>query len=251
MVDPLRTKFIVAPIATDLQRVARPDALAFVLVEMADDDFIDFKQLRQALADWLGRQRGSVFFNVRHGLGAGQTWELVDGQPSPQPVLFNQTELVRLAFDSIARDAGFRHATVNAYLPCKDRAWNLVVADFVANAQRDATADESPVGDELVEVYPVRTTMSRFENLSADYAVRIVPAVHELKSAAAKKIPAAIEAHLSKFRPGRRDKVAFMVTATKVGPKTIQGLGLLIGNAFWSKQLGYKLAGFRHLQAGK
>jgi hypothetical protein len=247
MVDPLQAKFLVAPITTDLQRVARPDALVFVLVTMADDDFINFKQLRQALADWPDRQRGSVFFNVRQGLKAGQTWQLVDGEPSPQPVLFNQTELVRIAFEGIAHDVGFRHATVDAYLPCKDLAWKLVVAEFAGNTQRDATADESPAGDELVEVYPVRTTMSRFENLNADYAVRIVPAVHELKPTAAKKIPAAIEAHLSKFRPGRRDKVAFMVTTIKAGPKTNRGLHLLIDNQFWSKQLGYKLAGFRHI----
>jgi hypothetical protein len=247
MADPLKTNFIVVPITTALQRVGRDDAQAFVMVNMADDELVDFTELRMALADWPSRQLGRVFFNVRHSLASGQAIEEVDGEPFPRPVLFNQNELVQLAFEGIARDVGFRSATVEAYLAYEQRPWELIVADFLGNVDQDATADESPLGDDLVEVYPVRTTMSRFENLSADYAVRIVPSVHELEPTAATTIPKAIDVHLSKLNPDRSGKVACLVTATEAGRKTDEGLDLLLDNRFWCKQLGFELAGWRQI----
>jgi hypothetical protein len=247
MADPLRTKFIVAPITTALQQVARKDARAFVVIALADDDFVDFDALREELAGWPGRQHASVFFSVRLGLPSGQPFEIMDGMPSPCPVFFQQTDVVRLVFEGIARDTGFRRATVEAYLPSECCDWEHIVAEFVGHADADLTAEESPVGDELVEVYPIRTAMSRFENLGADYAIRIVPAIHELNSTASNKIPEAIEAHLSKFQPSGRRKIAFMVTTTKPGPKTEAGLHLLIDNNFWSIRLGFEVAGFRHI----
>jgi hypothetical protein len=247
MADPLKTNFIVVPIATPLQRVGRGDAQAFVMVSMADDELVDFTELRIALADWPDRQLGRVFFSVRHGLAPGQTIEEVDGEPFPRPVLFSQTELVQLAFEGIARDVGFRSATVDAYLAYKPRPWELIVADFLGNAHQDAIADESPIGDDLVEVYPVSTTMSRFENLSADYAIRIVPAVHELEPTAATEIPKAIEVHLSKLNPDRSGKVVCLVTAPEVGRKANEGFDLLLDNRFWCKQLGFELAGWRQI----
>jgi hypothetical protein len=103
------------------------------------------------------------------------------------------------------------------------------------------------VGDDLVEIYPVRTTMSRFENLNADYAVRIVPSAHEFEPTAATKIPKAIEAHLSKLDPDRSGKVACLVTATEPGRETDEGFGLLLDNRFWCKQLGFEIAGWRQI----
>ena len=138
MADPLNTNFVVAPITTALQRLARDDAQAFVAVTMADDVFVDFAELRMALADWPDRHAGTVFFSVRHNLASGQAIEEVDGEPTPRPVLFNQTELVRLAFEGIARDVGLRSATVEAYIALKQRPWNLIVADFLGNAHQDA-----------------------------------------------------------------------------------------------------------------
>jgi hypothetical protein len=247
MADPLKTNFIVAPITTALQRLARDDAQAFVVVTMADDEFVDFAELRMALADWPDRQLGRVVFSVRHGLASGQTIGEVDGEPFPRPVLFDQTELVRFAFKGIARDVGFRSATIEAYLAYEQRPWELIVADFLGNAHQDATADESPIGDDLVEIYPVRTTMSRFENLGADYAVRIVPAVHELEPTAATRIPKAIDICFSKLNPDRSGKVACIVNSIENVPKTEEGFDLLLDNGFWCKQLGFELVGWRQI----
>ena len=248
MTDPLQTKFLIAPITTRLQRVARDDAQALVVVDMADDELVDFKELRNSLAAWPGRALGRVFFSIRHGLPSGQTSEQVGGEPFPLPVLFNQAELVRLAFEGLARDVGFPGATVDAYLPWPRRcAWEKLVADFVDHADEDATAEESPSGDNLVEVYPIRTALSRFENLSADYAVRIVPPVDELNPADATKLPTAIEAHLSRINPDRSGKVACLVTANQGGPRTDKGFDLLLNNRFWCDQLGFELAGWRQI----
>jgi hypothetical protein len=239
------TRFIAVPLTTALQRLARDDVTAFVLVSMADDEFVDFKELEDTLANWPDRE-GRVLFSIRTGLPDNEAVRFIDAEPVCTPVLFQQSDLVRLAFENLARMTGFAGALVETWFEPKQRSWDRIARDFLESAPTDASADESPNVGNLVEVYPVHTALSRFENLGADYVLRFVPPVHELVPRAA-ELSSFIDRQLHALDPQRAGKITCMVSASERGAATEAGFDLLLGNRFWSNELGFKLAGWRQI----
>jgi len=245
MVARLETRFIAVPLTTALQRLAREDVTAFVLVSMADDEFVDFKELENTLANWPDRN-GRVLFSIRTGLPNDEPVKFIDAEPVCTPVLFQQSDLVRLAFENLARTVGFGGALVETWFEPKQRSWDRIARDFLDSASTDASADESPHEGNLVEAYPVHTALSRFENLGADYVLRFVHPVHELVPRAA-ELPFSIDRQLDALDQMRTGKITCMVSASERSAATEAGFDLLLGNRFWSKELGFKLAGWRQI----
>lgn len=245
MAAQLETRFIAVPLTTALQRLAREDVIAFVLVSMADDEFVDFKELETTLANWPHRD-GRVLFSIRTGLPNNEPIKFINAEPVCTPVLFQQSDLVRLAFENLARTAGFTGALVETWFEPDQRSWDRIARDFLDSAAQDITAEESPHAGNLVEVYPVHTALSRFENLGADYVLRFVLPVNELVPRAA-ELASSIDRQLHVLDPKRTGTIACMVSASERGAATEAGFDLLLGNRFWSKELGYKLAGWRQI----
>jgi hypothetical protein len=214
---------------------------------MADDELVDFGELSKALCAWPDRESGRVFFSIRTGLPGGRPLKFIDSEPARLPVLFKHDQLVRHAFENVALQAGFRGAVVESWVEPKQRPWRRMVEDFLSNAPKDETADESPIGDDLVEIYPVRTALSRFENLGADYVLRFLPPLNQLGPEAAQRLPGAIGAQLTGLNLKRTRRVACLVSATDRSDETEAGFDLVLNNGFWSHELGFTLAGWRQI----
>jgi hypothetical protein len=248
MIDATASRFIIRPITTVLQRVGRDDAHAWVLVEMADDNYLAFDLLREALAAWPGRRRKKVCFYVHLALPPGQSVELVDGEPSPQPVLFRQSRIVELAFQELARELGFRAASVEVELPSISQDWNWTTAEFDDSAKQDLAADESPVGDDFVDVYPVRTALSRFENSGADYVIHIRPPLNQFDTAMMERLPASIQSCLTQLRAEQPRRGAYLITDGRDNPVQSNAMWDLLGDArFWSDQLAFSSITLRQI----
>jgi hypothetical protein len=241
MLDATATRFILRPITTALQRVGREDAHVWVLVEMADDDYLAFDQLREALAPWPRRRRKKVCFYVQVSMPLGQSVELVDGEPSPQPVLFRQSRMVELALEQLARESGFRAATVDVSLPSVSQDWNRIAAEFDDSAQQDRAADESPVGDDLVDVYPIRTALSRFENSGADYVIHIRRPLNQFDTAMTERLATSIQSGLTQLQAKQPRRGAYLITDGPDNRAQSDAMWDLLGaSRFWRDQLGFK-----------
>jgi hypothetical protein len=252
MADLLETRFVIAPITTALQKLGRPEVRAWVLATVRDDEPVQFGELRKALADWPNRDQGDVVFEIQVVMTPEQALEYVDADEFPKCVLFSQFELVQLAFEAIAREAGFRRASATVSLDNKPHDWKLIAADFKNNSEQDARAEESPIGDDLLEVYPVRTALSRYDNFDADYVFRIVPPLNECEPATAARIPEAIRARASKIKRKKRHGITFLSTATEWDSQARdvdnQLRDQLLDKEFWNEQLGFERAATRSPQ---
>lgn len=240
MIDATATRFIIRPVTTALQRVGREDAHAWVLVEMADDDYLAFDLLREALAAWPGRRRKKVCIYVQLALPPDQTLELIDGEPSPQPVLFRQSRLVELAFQEIARESGFRSASVDVGLPNEAQDWNQIVAELDDSAKQDISADESPAGNDLVDVYPVRTALSRYENSGADYVIHIRRPLNQFDTSMMERLPTSIQSGLTQLQARQPRRGAYLITDGPDNRAQSDAMwDLLWDSRFWRDQLGF------------
>lgn len=249
MIDATATRFIVRPITTALQRVGREDAHAWVLVEMADDDYLAFDLLREALAAWPGRRRKKVCFYVQLALPPNQTLELVDGEPSPQPVLFRQSRIVELAFQELARESGFRAASVEVSLPHVSQDWNRIAAELEDATQQDIAAEESPAGNDLVDVYPVRTALSRFENSGADYVIHIRRPLYQFDTPMMERLPVSIQSCLTQLQARQPRRGAYLITDGPDNRAQSDAMwGLLGDSRFWRDQLGFKSIMLRQIE---
>jgi hypothetical protein len=208
---------------------------------MADDNYLAFDLLREALAAWPGRRRKKVCFYVHLALPPGQAVELVDGEPSPQPVLFRQSRLVELAFQELARESGFRAASVEVELPALSQDWNQIVAELDDSAKQDLAADESPAGNDLVDVYPVRTALSRFENSGADYVIHIRPPLNQFDTAMMERLPTSIQSCLTQLQARQPRRGAYLITDGPDNRAQSDAMwDLLWDSHFWRDQLGFK-----------
>jgi hypothetical protein len=240
MIDATATRFIIRPVITALQRVGRQDAQVWALVEMADGEHLAFDQLREALAAWPGRRRKKVCLYVQLALPTGQSIELVDGEPSPQPVLFRQSRIVELAFQELARESGFRSASVEVKLPAVSKEWNRIAAEFDDPDQQYIGADESPAGDDLVDVYPVRTALSRFENSGADYVIHIRTPLYQFDTALMRRLPTSIQSCLTQLQARQVRRGAYLITDGPDNRAQSYSMWNLLGDSrFWRDQLGF------------
>ena len=251
MAHSLETGFVIVPITTALQKLDRADAQAWVLVRVRDDEPVRFGELRRALANCPKCHQGRVLFEIQVVMTPEQAMEYVDVNASdfPKCVLFNQFELVQLAFEGMARDAGFCSASAEVALHNKPCDWELISAEFNDNSEGDVHAEESPIGGDLVEVYPVRTALSRFDNFNADYVFRVVPPLNECTPETLARILEAIRACSDALECKTKLGVTFFSTAINGGSSThdINELLLsgLLDKQFWNQQLGFERATYR------
>ena len=149
--------FILFPIKTDLQRclLFSTSADAFAQIDVAECvqkkkfvlQRIDNDVFRKSLAELVqqaGVARPSLVLNFRYA------------DVSLEP---DQTRLMESAIKTICQQAGF--AKVITSMNGEGESWHDRIAQF-ARLGDDLGATESPVEDELVLVYPVRTKLSRF-----------------------------------------------------------------------------------------
>jgi hypothetical protein len=166
---------LVLPVTTDLQRTllgkhGEPlrDARAYVLVNgeavmstdgMINSKALDLPALRQQLAPFADANKGIVYFKVYYS-------------PEPPPSGRNE-EFLLWALYGFAVHSGFRDARVgNSYLPRFN--WETLIARVNEAVAGESDGDESPIGNELVKVYPVRTILGRYLTSSADCVVDVL-----------------------------------------------------------------------------
>jgi thiol-disulfide isomerase/thioredoxin len=211
--------YVLFAIKTDLQRylLFQTSADAWVQFDVAecvhDKQFdlqrTDIEGFRQALAklvQQIGKADPSLQLNFRY------TFDSLGS---------DQTKLLESAVTTICRQAGF--AKVDTSMNGEGEPWNERVANFTRLAD-DAPATESPVDDELVRVYPVRTTLSRFllQHSDEDCMIKLAEPIDgrftELSPATRQSIGRLIE----KLDLRQKRRLMFRCHATTAGQESLQ-----------------------------
>jgi thiol-disulfide isomerase/thioredoxin len=199
--QPEPKNYIVFPIKTDLQRylLFSTNADAYAQIDVAECVYekkfvlqrIDNDVFRKSLAEVVkqaGTAKPSLVLNFRYA----------DVSLDP-----DQTKLMESAVTTICRQAGF--AKVNTSMTGEGESWRDRVAPFTRLVD-DLNATESPVADERVRVYPVRTKLSRFLLYHADEDCVI-------------KLEQPIDGRFTEFSPAVRQAIVQLVAKLKLPQK--------------------------------
>src|SRR5205814_471973 len=161
----------VFPVKTDLQRTAMgmdKNTRACVLVNSdgvrREDNALhwtslDFDGLRKSLMPHKEGKEAGVVFYIYH-------------QPSPDREFEQFRKLLRWSLVGAGQEMGFRSAR------CVEGGhgpWSEHMADIERKTAGRADADERLTGNDLVQVYPVRTVLSRYLFHNADCVVTVAP----------------------------------------------------------------------------
>lgn len=212
-------KFIVAPLTTELQRLgaAREKADVWVLVSLRDDAPVNIKGLEQMLAGWAkgGASRAYVLVNCLSDgepettMASGADWASI------RPVLLRHGPMIQCAIRYIAREAGLTETIVRVCANMgAETDWQVTATDFETHADADLLAEESAIGDDRVKVYPVRTALSRFCHLGAEYVIQVVPPLEEVSLEDAEDMLDAAKQYLFVLRPDNKVYASFCWTAS-------------------------------------
>ena len=205
--------FFVFPVTTDLQRrlvsfgpgKEVPDAKAYVLVdgmsviraeETIDSAAINLDRIRDALKPYRNRKKGVVFFRVYYG------------RSEPR----GAKELLMWALQGFGKHAGFESSRVsNTYLG-EGFDWEEMINGIRASIGDAADGPEPMVGDDTVQVFPVRTRLSRYLAGDADCVVDVL---QPIDGADGKTLPPetceAIVSFVSELKLSRREKLLIRV----------------------------------------
>jgi hypothetical protein len=194
---------LVFPVRTDLQRVLftlgrGADAKAAVFINgngiltnsMVDAKALDLDGLKEELKPY-SDSKGTVWINLRYGSRYDS----------------NAGRVLALALDAFGRRAGFRDSVVtqSAYVN-----WDETIA--AVNQKAGPDADEPPVGNDLVKVYPVRTILSRYLTGNADCVVDILVPLNQMGSDVFNPaIRDAVLQYVPKASTTQQEKIAFRV----------------------------------------
>jgi thiol-disulfide isomerase/thioredoxin len=191
--QPEPKNYIVFPIKTDLQRylLFSTNADAYAQIDVAECVYekkfvlqrIDNDVFRKSLAEVVkqaGTAKPSLVLNFRYA----------DVSLDP-----DQTKLMESAVTTICRQAGF--AKIDTSMNGEGESWHDRVAQFTRLGD-DLDETESPVEDELVRVYPVRTKLSRF-------------LLHHPEEDCFIKLAEPIDGRFSEFSPATRQAIAQLV----------------------------------------
>lgn len=164
--------FVLFPVTTLLQRMqlARngdelPRIRAYIAVNgasaIAEDGSIDaaalpLDDIRKALSETSGRAEGAVavalYLDAKSSNPAAGT-------------------LVEMALESLGSRSGFKSTTVRVTRVNGRLDWGKTVGWATQPAAGPPNDDETPIGDEHVQVFPVRTEFSRFLTQGADCVI--------------------------------------------------------------------------------
>jgi hypothetical protein len=213
---PHAAAYAVYPIVTDLQKSVlfhNAPRLGGLRAYMAidGDSLIDNEgrfdatalnvdAIRNSLAPHADRSQGSVVIQAHFGtatLGTGQK-------------LKSSTVELKSALHALGRTAGFRFANVaeSTRGPTLDQRFSEVT-DKVAG---QADEDETPAGDDLVKVYPVRTILSLLLTENCDCVIDVrAPLQKEGDDLLTSDVRAAIVKHVSGLKLRHMDKTMFRI----------------------------------------
>ncbi len=213
-----QTNFVVFPIKTDLQREllnSRADAYLQLDVESyAPDGKFDPKrfdrvEIRKALTDvarQVGKDKPRIFVGYRYTNGFLNA---------------NQRETLENAVRGACGEARFGPGGTS--MLGEGGSWRDKLAPF-SGVPDDANAIESPLEDEFVRVYPVRTALSRFALGKADcdcYVVLRQPIERNFKDFSL-ETRLAINQLLAQLNLARRDHLVLYCMTTKAGQATAE-----------------------------
>jgi hypothetical protein len=204
--------FIVAPITTELHRLgrSRADAEVWVVLRLRDSCPLNVDLLRDTLTSWPRAGVGKVYFHVTCVTEPGQEPSVGIDWSEMKPVIWRHEMLIQYGLRGAAREAGFGEAVVSVCGSGPDELdWDAVCADFEAHAASDLVAEESGVGDDLVQVYPVRTSLSRSSFLNANCVVYVKPPPIPMTADALAEIEERAIRYVEQLRPERRQGVCF------------------------------------------
>jgi peroxiredoxin len=199
--EPEPENYVLFPIKTDLQRylLFSTSADAYVQIDVAEcvhDKKFDLKRIdneafRKALAE-LVQQTGTAIPSLV------LSFRYADVSLDP-----DETKRMESAVTTICRHAGF--AKVKTSMTGEGESWHDRVAPFTRLVD-DLNATESPVADERVRVYPVRTKLSRFLLSHADEDCVI-------------KLAQPIDGRFTEFSPAVRQAIVQLVAKLKLPQK--------------------------------
>jgi hypothetical protein len=214
---PRAVPFAVYPVATELQRLrlgrSADEAArlrAYVVIQgngianehgLIDPQALPAEEIRKALAPYADREKGIVSINLHYGNES-------DGRLITPPR--STDELLDLALDGLGRRSGFSGTVVSRSIggPLLEAKFSQVT-DKVAG---QADEDETPVGDELVKVYPVRTILSLLLTENADCVIDIPARLKkDGENLFAPELRAAIVKHVSTIKLRDKQKVQISV----------------------------------------
>jgi thiol-disulfide isomerase/thioredoxin len=238
--------YILFPIKTDLQRylLFSTSADAYAQIDVAEcvrekkfvSQRIDNDVFRKSLAELVqqaGIAKPTLVLNFRYA----------DVSLDP-----DQTKLMESAVTTICRQAGF--AKVVTSMNGEGESWHDKVAQFTALGD-DLNATESPVEDELVRVYPVRTKLSRFllRHAEEDCFIKLREPIDGRFRELSPATRQAIAQLVAKLGLPRKRRLMFSCDTTTAGQESLQRyLGRRDGNPplvdAFVKELGFQSSNF-------
>jgi peroxiredoxin len=238
--------FVVFPVKTDLQReLLNSRADGYLQIDVAsyapagkfDPKRFDRVEIRKALTDvarQLGKEQPRLIVGYRYTNGILNA---------------NQREPFENAVRGACRAAGF--VPGGSSMLGEGGSWQDKIAPFSGLAD-DANAAESPLENEFIRAYPVRTTLSRFALGKADcdcYMVLRQPIERNFKDFSL-ETRLAMSQLLTQLNLARRDHLVIYFMTTTPGQATAQRY-FQRGGAKWessgdrfAKKLGFRSCGY-------
>jgi len=239
---PKSKNYVLFPIKTDLQRAllfsTRADAYAqFDVAEMVTEGKLDMSRIDgeslakelAALAHGIGKPKPNLQLYFRY---AGVALD-------PEP-----TKTMEDAITAVCRVAGF--AKVGQGTTGEGGTWQDKVAKF-AGLEEDGDAMESPIEDEFLRAYPVRTRLSRF--LLGDVEYDCVLELRQSIDGRFKKLSVVprqlINQRVTELKLPQKRMLTFRCMTTRAGRKTAEEYFTSRGNKpalvdAFVKELGFQ-----------
>ncbi len=247
-----REMFIVAPISTRLQELGngvdeedydRATAAAWVLVNgdaLSSESNLELdpralsnclQLLKRRLQTLRTAEQRSVRFKVlcrppASGKLAG--------------IMQHSSSAVKFGLEGVAQSCGFTNSL--ATIAIEDQpGWDEIVASFSEEGNGRASSREEPLGDDLIQVFPVTTAISRFEYGRADCVVQVLTPLDRITAQLAERTVASMQRYVAELGLSNKHKIAFLMTAPQPG-HTFTPQGTVFDRKIWKESLGFDKA---------
>lgn len=159
----------------------------------------------------------------------------------------NAKDLLYFSLQGFGRHAGFQTTKVFNHFQGQRFRFEDLVTSRKKSIEVGDEGDEPVSGNELVKVYPVRTSLSRSKSVDADCVVEILPRFEkDYNNALPSKIDQAIRLYVSKLEVKQKRKMLFKVTSKGEGRKTIDWFIEREGAKKLAQSLGYQSVSVQH-----